>query len=746
MTTEEGTETRDDPQALLVGLDGPPMANGKILPELDADGQETGFKLFVPSEEEQKRMERRIADELNTTEQEHANLYARMLKNIHAYEALPDADKKDLLTLPLGKKDVNHLVGFYVNRIWNKRPIASVIPEEYGMYEVPIPTEQVDPFTGQRVSAVEMRSAEEISGGGEKLLEHYLRNPKTNFHKFLYDVVMSSVQGAPAWGKTEYRRVTRPQLVPNWRRLPNGQVVADGYKEMERVVGCPHKFVAKSGFDVMVATPWVDVQEAEMAFEHDPHTIIEGRNKVKQNEWYLVSDDDWKELYKACTTLERYEERNTAEELKAGRTIERPRDFLDVFHVSMFWPVVFDDETGQTMEGVFSLVVPFERTTGKILAAPLMPYAHGRRNLVPYVQRPRPFDLGGYSTMEDVAPLQRVQTRLFHSQIENAMLANTVWTKVRPGSTAWTWLKSNEIRARSKVPVQNPQDIESSVLGRELRSLAPEIAAIGAFATGITVSDTVKGATLQGRTSRAAISLVQEAGLTVPNMDLDFLNDRLSENVGMLYHNISQWAMYGEEIPFRNPETRALAMKAVQFPLDGPGQFSVRISASSDEETAQFEFERDLGLAKVQQEFFQTFASLVGPMVNPNAPPVIEAFQKPMLVALNLMQSRICELAKLDPEKYTFTEKKIDEILQAHRQWVMEQMQAQMQAAAQRGPQPPPPPKVSISLSGKLTPDQEAKAAETQGIGGMSAGAGGSVVQGPFGGGVPAGAATTNPA
>jgi hypothetical protein len=738
---------RDDTAAVLVENDGPPVANGKILDELDNKAQPTGYKLFVPTEEEQRRMEERFAEEADLCEGAYKNIWTRMRENLEAYEAMPDAKRKDFMTLPYGKRDVNHLAAFFVNRIYNKNPICSVTPEEYGDYEVPIP-QGPNPMTGETLSRVELRSAEELAEGGERLMEHYLRGPKLKFRDFLYTVVMSCVQGAPAWGKTCYERVLRPQLVPKWVRR-GSMVVADGYQEVQRVVGSPHRLIAKSGFDVMMADPWLDPQEAEMLFDHCPMTITEGRQKKNSNEWYLVSDDDWETLRKSVTDLKRYEENGTRSD--RDRQPERDRKLLDVYYVSVYWPIIFSDENGEDTEGVFSLDCAWERTTGKLLSAPLNQYAHGMRNLVPYVQRPRPFEMSSYSTMEDVLPLQKVGTRLWHSQIQNAMLANTVFAKVRPGSTAWQWLKSNEIRGQSKVPVQNDGDFKSEVLGRELRPLANELAAIDAMSKQLTVSDTVKGANLLGRTSRAAISLVQEAGLTVPNMDLDFLTDRLSQQLTMLYRNLGQWSIYGEEIPFRDPETRAIVMKAIEFPLDGLNQFSVRISASSDEETVQFEFERDLGLAKLQGEKVQEFLQVIAPMLNPQAPPVVEAFHKPQAVALQLMMARIYELAKLDPKKYTLTERQIDQILADHRQWIAQEQERQAKAAADAPPPAPPQPRVSISLAGKLTPEQEAAAAATQGIGGQSAigsatGRGGAVVQGAFGGGANANAPAPNAA
>lgn len=727
-------DNRDDTAAVLVDEDGPPISNGRIMDELDKNHQPTGYKLFVPTEDEEKRMARRIAEELDIAEKEYERIWAQMSMNIAAYEALPTDDRDDMaraaLTLPVGKRDVNHLVAFFVNRIYNKRPICSIVPEEFGMYEVPMPTGQIDPHTGNAVSTTELRSAEDLADGGERLMEYYLRSDKLKFHRFLYDVIMSSVQGAPPWGKTAYERVLRPQMVPKWRRLPSGMVIADGYTEVERVVGSPHKLYMQSGFNVMMASPWLDPQEAEWVAEHDTAmTIAIARNKVHSNEWYLCDDDKWKTIRKAVGDLDRYEAQNEA---NAGRKVDRGRKFLDIWNVHLYWPVIFADDQGEDLEGIFSMTVPFERTTETILACPLNPYAHGRRNLVPYYQRPRVNEIGGHSTMEDVLPLQKVKTRLFHSQIQNAMLSNTVFAKVRPGSTAWNWLKSNEIRARSKVPVTNPSDFESEVLGRELRSLAPEIAGIDAMAKELTVSDTVKGATLLGRTSRAAISLVQEAGLTVPNMDLDFICGSLSENLTMLYHNIGQWSVYGEEIPFQDPETRAIVMKAVRFPLEGPNAFSARISASSDEETTQFEFERDMGLSKLQTEMYQVAAQLIAPMTNPNAPPVVKAFQKPMLVANQMLMARIFSLAKMDPKKYALTERQIDEILAAHEQWVEQKMAADAEAAKNAPPKQPEQPHVSISLSGKLTPEQETAVAIMNGIGGDHAV---TAIQGANGGG-----------
>lgn len=670
-------QLENESDQLLIALDDEPkVSNFRIVDELDPSGRPTGFKLGLPSEEEQRKMEEEIGDELDNADKEYDPLRAAWERNIRAFEALPEGDKEDFLTLPVAKTAIYHLVAFHVNRIYNARPIGTVDPEEYGMYQVPVPTGR-DPFTGEIMSRVELRSAEEIAEGGERLLQHYLRK-KIPFHKFLYSLILDAHVGAPGWGETCYERTLRPQYVPKWRNV-GGMIVQDGYTEVERVIGSPHKLIAHSAFDVMMAAPWLDQNEADWISKAAPHTAAEAHNRIKFNDWYLVGDEDEEDLRKAYSDLnKRYPHRAAVDDAKE-RKVDQERKMLDVHYVWKYWPAVVEDANGQEIEGLFSFLIPFERTTRKMLACPLNPYAHGRRTLVPYYQRPKPHSFGSYSTLDDVLPLQKVKTRLFHSQVQNAMLANTVFAKVRPGSTAWQWLKSNEVRARSKIPVQNDNDFKSETLGRELRSLQPEIQAIDAWQKDLTVSDTVRGATLLGRTSRASISLVQEAGLTVPNMDLDFLRDSLSQNLTMLFHDIGQWSVYGESIPFTSAEDRAVMMKAVEFPLEGLNTFSVRISASSDEETAQFEFERNLGLAKLQAEAFQTELGISGPMLNPNAPPAVVAFHKRQLIAHYLMHGRIYELAKMDPKKFTLTEREIEALIEQQRAFVEQQKQQAME-------------------------------------------------------------------
>jgi len=189
-------------------------------------------------------------------------------------------------------------------------------------------------------------------------------------------------------------------------------------------------------------------------------------------------------------------------------------------------------------------------------------------------------------------------------------------------------------------------------------------------------------------------------------MDLDFLTESVNQNLTMLFRDFGQWSALGENIPFQQPEDRAIVMKAVEFPLDGLNTFAVKVTASSDEETEQFEFERNMGLAKLQQEAFAMAANIMGPMFSSQAPPAVVEFQRRTLVSHQLLQARIFQLAKLDPKRYTMSEREIDALVEMQRQFI------------------------------------EAQKAAAQAAQGAQDGGGGNVVSGAFGGGaVPAGGA-----
>ncbi len=694
---------RDDPAAALVDVDGPPISNGRLVKEYDRSGRETGQKLFIPTADEKKRMEERIAEELDLVQSMYKKkVWPRYKRNIRNFEALPDGEKEEMLTVPLTKKNVNHSIAFQVGRIYNKTPLLTVDPDEYGEYTVPVPTGQMDEF-GEQISRPQIVTAEDIAKGGEDLMTHYLKK-KLPFHRFLYDIAHSNIIGAPAWGKTCYNRVLRPQLVPHFKRRSDGMIVASGFREVERAIGSPHHLIAKSGFDVMMPDPWTDEQMCEFLFERNPITLSESRDKLSQNEWYLCTDADWNEIRKAARTDvdENDQELNDI----YSRKSDRPPGFVDVYNVHFFWPAVFQDEDGEDVEGLFSFLGIFDKTTSKLLACPMQPYAHGMRELVRYGQRPKPFTADSYSTGEDLSPLQKIETRLWHSQVTNAMLANTIIAKVRPGSATWNWMKGNDIRSKSKIPVANMEnDFRTDVMGRELRSLAAEIGAIENWGEQLGTSDAVRGANVPGRTSRAAINLVQEAGLTVPLMDLDFLKAPLERQLTMLYRNIGQWAMYGEEIPYEDPVRRATMMKAVQFPTEGLNGFSVRVTASSDEDAAQFEFERNVGLLKLFSEQAQAAAMIAGPMVDAKAPPVVRDFNLPIFIGHQLLLGRTVELAKLDKRKYSLSEQQIREILEKHDAWVAEQQAARAAAAAAANQQAAEPTQAGAANGNVITGD-----------------------------------------
>lgn len=672
---------RDDPLAALLREGRPKATTGEIEDGIGEDGEPTGYRFFVPKKDEEARMAAYLAEEYEIARENYSGVWSAAEENLLSYHALSESD--ELLTIPIVKRDVNQIISFLINRIMNKRPIATVDPDEIGMIEVPVPAGN-DPLTGEVMSRMELKAAEEIAENGERLMDHYLRK-RIPFRRFVSDIITDCVRGLqPAWGKTCYEPNDRVHATPKFQRGKNGLYRMSGMQHVNREMGSPHKLLAKSVFDVLMPSDELDPQESPWIAERNTMSITRFRQAYDAGEFPHLTPEKAAKVIAGAKDLSSSIVRPGIRG-HDGRAFDRARGQLDIWNFWTYWPIMLDVE-GEMLEGLFSLLIPFDVTTSTILASPLNPYGHGLRPLREYFMRQEPHQFAGGSTGADTVPFQRSISTLFQLQIKNAALANTIALKVRPGSKAWTWLQHNPFRSGSRLPADQSSDVETLQIGSNYRSLSPEIGALDSLAKETNVvSDAFRGASMGSRTAAAAISLVQEASSSQPLTFLDNLREGFGVNLSMLYAQLGQYSIYGETIPFRNPETKKLTELAVQFPADGNAGFTVNVTASSDEETTQFQFEQTLGLSKVFAEHNKLRAEMLGPMIDAKATPAMIAANRKMFLGGEKIIARLSELARLDARQFTFSEKELDEIVDLQAKWmeIMKQMQAMQQQLAQ---------------------------------------------------------------
>lgn len=686
---------RDDP---VLGLIESEVPTATI--EEDADGYQR--VLFTP--EGKAHLERYLDEEHTLAEIDYKPVIDEALRCERIYEALSDGD--ELLTIPIAKRDANQIIAYLVQRIWGKDTVFTVKPEEQRQFKMLDPSGPTMPGMTEPVSRMLIAWSDEVAEALEKLIEHKVRK-RLPFYQVLVDVTTQMVKGvAPAWVKVAYERRTRMVKQTKVMDLGSEWFAPMGTEEVEVPHGDPHKLLFRNATDILLPADAMDEQEAPWISEllgggMDSLTL---RHKVSSGE-YDLTDDEMEEVLKATENLS--EARRMSEYAKIDkREARKPRNLHNVREVWAFWPIV--QEGGEI--AIYSLCIHYHRKAKKILKAYINPNRNGLRPYVPFFQRKRPDRFSGGSCVQDAAPFQKVISVALHLQLNNAAQANMVAFMVRQGSTAWNWLSKHKVGPGGMVAMQQKGEVEPFRLGTDFRSMGEEINFVNNESTKVTtVGDADRD--VPNRTAVGTTDIVQQARRMQINMALESARYQWGKVAKLLVQQMQQYDIYGESIPFQDPKTRALQMLPLRMPIETiSDQFTFLLTASSEDDTKDQRFQRLLQAQKTMRETRRETISNLGPMFSPQAPPAVRKVLRHSIVAEESLAGEVLEtLGIVNTEKYVMTEDFLNEVDGEHQQWI-----AQKQAELAANPQVIPP---KVQLSGKLTPEQEAMAAQKAGIG-----------------------------
>ena len=310
-------------------------------------------------------------------------------------------------------------------------------------------------------------------------------------------------------------------------------------------------------------------------------------------------------------------------------------------------------------------------------------------------------------------PSKKVISVMMHLQLNNAAQANMVAFLVRQGSAAWNWLSKHKVGPGGMIAV-NSSNFDSEIkpfrLGTDFRSMGEEINFLNnEDAKVTTISDAdrdVPNRTAVGTVDRAETNRRQQS-----NLVLEAARYSWAKVCKLLVQEMQQYDIYGESVPFQDPKTKAITMMALRLPIEAiADQFTFMLSASSEDDTKDQRFMRLAQAQKIVRDTRRETLANLGPMWSPQAPPAVRKAIKHSIIAEEAMAGEMLELVGVvNKDKYVFSEDAIEELDVEQQQWIAQKM-AEM---ANNPPTPPPP---SVSLSAKLTPEQEAQAAQRAGV------------------------------
>jgi hypothetical protein len=698
-------ETRRDP---IADIDEKKAPTGLIQP----DGN--GYERYIPATPEDKAaLEAYLGEELDQGEKDYRPVWDRMLANRKVFHAKSERD--EIITIPIAKRDALHLIARLYNQIVKQQPMVSVSPDEPGMYEV---LEQ-DSATG--LPTTQALTSEEIAKGLEDLLQ-FKFTKRLPFKKTIYTLLTDMITGeSPSFLKVSYAR----EMVPVRQRVVKNGMLETEIREVAK--GEAAKLSHVSGYNMLLPADAMDTEEAPWVAERLPRIDTATlRQRISSGEYNLAPDGD--ELKSLLSSVSDVYGSSYAKQLGeiSGRLASGPQGTHDIWEVWFYYPAVIEEmvpvqdgleplpeggeprqETRLKVE-ILSLCGTYHRAARKLLNCYLNPYWHGRRPYFPFFQRQTAHQFSGESTVEDVAPFQRLVSHIYHSQLANAAQANIVALKIRKNSSAWQQMVVNKTKLRPGlvIGVDDMDDVMPFRTGENFYSMNAELGLLFSESAKMsTVSEASRGMAPLSRTPFSTLTSSIEAGDVQNVMVLDLFRTQMSAALTAYVQVLQQYSPYGERIPFRDPKTRNAIQKIISFPREAiVGQFGFTITASAEDQSKEQEFQRDMMLYNTAVGNIHEFAQLAGMALQPGVPPPIAQIYFQLLKVLQQALSNVVSHGRKDAEKYVVDPEAVQLALQQ-----MQQAMAQMQMA-QQGMQPqlpPGDPGMSTNVPEMSTPPME---------------------------------------
>lgn len=701
---------------------------------------ESGYTRFIPSDPELTAINRWLHEEITRALEDHAPIFAEAAENLEVYKAVKTAipgSGQSLIPSPIARNPADQIIATTHNDVMRARPVVSVDPYFPSTYSVPVPAQinapmmdpatgmpQMDPMSGgpmmqmQQVAVPVDKSAEEIALRFEQGLE-FKNRERLNFEGYLHETIQDCVTVGLTWGKVCRERKRRSMLAP---KIKKGALIDLSAKEEVSAYGGEEvKFFRVPIFNVIRPDITCDIDDLEWIAERTPKTPEDVLAGFHSDEYFLLKDDAEAAQASKAVSEAREPAQDRVEASTRNWTPQYRKPMCEVFEVWFYrYLKVVDPETGQKSVKRYSLMGDYHYGAKKLMSCFRNPYDHQRRIHVPFMQF-----LDGSCTVGIVKYHQQIGTSIMQAEIKNAFHANNMVYWWDPNETeVHTFFKDRTaIGPGDMVPGKEGEAWGLVRGGAQHESMLPLLQWVsGSGQEASNVSDYESGRTIPGRTPSSTVSQILEQGGQQGVLFKRLLSRQMSKLFRLYLETCRQFSPLGETVPVKDPETKALMMVPMRFPV-GEVLDNFRISlTAADEALAKERQPEDMAVdLDLYQRHTQFVAQVVGPMMDPNLSPAQTEFFRKIAEGEQALYERILSLRRTDTDKFDL-KKAVDAIAEEKAAIMAQMEEMEAMGAANQGPNgdgsvpgaggPPPPvapagPGVEPAMAGGAMPPPE---------------------------------------
>lgn len=663
-----------------------------------------GYRRAVLTATAREALEPLYSKLIQATIKDHKELDRRRKLNFDAYDAQSDTDQ--MISIPVTKRDANQQIAWWLMTLFEPEHLMKTRALESGEIELVVTNEQGETLLQTVTTEEEADAFEELIHwyytyriGMKKTVRTFVTGMAIDGNRPPVLKVVHDAQTVKVGSPAIETDPANPRLITSFSASsPTFKQVRDG--EPVRIECLPgDSFFAPMG--------WCDIQRAPFVFQLYEESTATMQEKWTSGVYDLTRPDDapakkedWEEILALAEDLEE----GKRGKLNDGRIASDPQKMHQLAELWFDHP--FFEKPGVATWYRFCSV--YHVKAKRFLNIYDNPLWMGKRPFREGIMQLRPHSFSGYSTVENAAPMQRLMSQLFHLQVQNMVMSNVKVFMVRRSTETYRFLTNpkNKLRPGLVIPYEEPDDIKTEPLGSAIGSMAAEIAFLNGEAEKMTVVTEHDRGQVQTHTSGAAVAAVESLGKMQAAETLDLIREALADITKMFVQVLIQFSPEGIVIPFRDPTKKALIDRVIHFPREMiTDNFAFEVTASAADDTKQAQTEQALLLGKTVNEFNVSAMGIAGEAFLPGAPPPLVLFATKLLLGARNAAALLFKINKHDPRDYLPDEEMITDIYP--------QLQAIQQAAeAARAAQP----QIKVSLSGKLTPEQEVAAAAMQGI------------------------------
>lgn len=694
--------------------------------EMDANGHTR----VIFSEEELAKVNSFLKSSMDTTYDDWTPIWNRSVENKETYRTIkvpiPDGGRS-MYPAPIARIPADQIIASVYNATMRPRPIFSIDAYLKAVYDVP--GQQVTmpppapaapgmepPPAPRNVVTAEKQTAELVAHRMEQAYDFVLRE-KIQIGPKLMRGVKGAVTGSPYWWKV----VADPSQRTSASAKSDGVFIdLDDKYEETRMQGDLVKWYLVPFTNAMMPVEFLydedGIDRAPWFAERKYMRPKELADRYAVGELFLIKDDA-EAVKLTSTTVDAVDEFRTraaqsTEKKSAASPIQSVPNWLTWF----FWDVKYvDPQDPATDDGKkkwknkrLSLIGDFHFGAGQLMTCWMNDYEH----------RCRPYELvdqmdEGDCTVDRMLYHQTMFTFAAQSEIKSAHIANTplYWHDPNNPDVATFFDNHKTITAGDHIPGKFETDWGTCAAGEKHYSMLEHLK----FFLSMSQLDSKEneftaGGRPSGRTPVGTAEKAYEHAEQVKTMFLARLSLKLSRLLRLDAETRRQYQPLGETLPVWDPDEKATIEIPFRFPVgDVLDNFRIALTAADEALSEEKDPQQIMMRKQALMSDGEYVAKIIAAIVNIKEP---------------LPQSAVAAFAKVIERDQQMMRKLMGQIVTDEENYdLMPEIEALIQerneALKAKLAQPPKPPEVpvKVSITGKMTPEQEAAAAEHAGIG-----------------------------